>query len=361
MPRISVVMAVYNGEKHLKAAMDSLLSQTLSDFECIVIDDASTDATPMLLAAYAQKDARVKVYRNEENLRLAASLNRGVRLACGEYIVRMDADDICLPDRLQRQLAFMQAHTDIGLSYCKHFLLRGDRVTPCGLGRRCDAESVRAMFLFFDPVLHPGVIVRRALMQRYAYDPARTCTEDMDLWTRMLADGVRIACQDAYLMLYRVHDTSITATTKERQAKEVAEIERVFYERLLFSPTAAQLSFFIDRIYFPTACDLAGLCRFYRKILAANRRRRCLSARHITYAMTEILAEQRRLFSLGKKETLSMLRFGGLRFLTALVQRKRRAAADIAAARAAADAAGLMPSEMTGAVPVYTLWEETDG
>lgn len=198
-------------------------------------------------------------------------------------------------------------------------------------------------------------------MQRYAYDPARICTEDMDLWTRMLADGVRIACQDAYLMLYRVHDTSITATTKERQAKEVTEIERVFYERLLFSPTAAQLSFFIDRIYFPTACDLAGLYRFYREILAANRKRRRFSARHITYAMTEILAEQRRLFSLGKKETLSMLRFGGLRFLTALVQRKRRAAADIAAARAAADAAGLTPSEMTGAVPVYTLWEETNG
>lgn len=335
LPTLSVVMAVYNGEQHLMAALDSILAQTCSDFECVIIDDASTDATPRLLQEYAARDKRLRVYRNEQNLRLAASLNRGVALARGQYIVRTDADDICMPDRFEKQLSFMREHPSVGVSYCKFFTLCEGTLTPCGMGSRCDADSVRARFLFFNPVLHPGVIARREVMRHFAYDPARTCSEDMDLWMRMLTSGVEIVCQNDYLMLYRLHVASISASTKGRQAKEVTDLERAFYEKHLFLPTAEQMAFFIDYIYFPVACDLRGVHAFYREIMAANRRTRFVPARYITYAVMDILAGLRRTFSFNKRETLYLLRFGGLRFAAEFLRRKRRAAVDCkAAARA---------------------------
>src|SRR4030042_1971241 len=102
-------MSVYNGEKYLKEAVESILNQTFRDFEFIIINDGSTDGTGAILASYQQKDARIRIY-NQENQGLIASLNRGCQLARGEYIARMDADDISLPQRLQRQLDYMEAH-----------------------------------------------------------------------------------------------------------------------------------------------------------------------------------------------------------------------------------------------------------
>src|SRR5688572_4742991 len=109
-------MSVYNGEAYLAQAMDSILGQSFSSFEFIVIDDASTDDTARILADYAGRDSRICLLSNQRNMGLAWSLNRGLKQADGRYIARMDADDISLPPRLEKQFSFMEEHSGVGVT-----------------------------------------------------------------------------------------------------------------------------------------------------------------------------------------------------------------------------------------------------
>ena len=142
--KISVIMSVYNGEEYLAEAIDSVLGQSFSDFELIVINDCSTDGTSEILCKYASLDARVKVHTNEVNLRLPSSLNKAISLAEGKYIARMDADDICLPDRLEKQFEFMESHPDVALSSCRFMTLKNGVISSGGCGGRSDNESIKA-------------------------------------------------------------------------------------------------------------------------------------------------------------------------------------------------------------------------
>ena len=110
---ISVVMSVYNGEKYLREAIDSILSQTYQNFEFIVIDDCSSDNTSYILKSYT--DARMQIIRNDRNLKLPASLNKGLKIAKGKYIARMDADDIAMPDRFAKQVEYLEEHSDVAV------------------------------------------------------------------------------------------------------------------------------------------------------------------------------------------------------------------------------------------------------
>ena len=112
-PKVSVVMSVYNGEKYLREAVDSILNQTFRDFEFIIIDDGSTDSTPEILRSY--EDPRIVLLRNEQNIGLTKSLNRELAVAQGEYIARMDADDVSLPERLEKQANFLEGHPQVAL------------------------------------------------------------------------------------------------------------------------------------------------------------------------------------------------------------------------------------------------------
>src|SRR5215831_13102998 len=114
LPCVSVVLPVYNGEKYLAEALDSILQQTFNDYELIVIDDGSTDRSSAIIESYVKKDRRVIVHR-QDNCGLIMSLNQGSSLARGKYIARMDADDVSLPQRLEKQLDYLEQRPDIGL------------------------------------------------------------------------------------------------------------------------------------------------------------------------------------------------------------------------------------------------------
>ena len=354
-PEISVVMAVYNGERYLKDTMDSILSQSFSSFELIVINDASTDSTPELLQEYAASDDRVKVYTNATNLRLANSLNRGIELAGGKYILRMDADDICLKDRFEKQYRYMETHPEVDLSYCKFFAMYENKLIPCGLSRKCDYDSIKAMFLFFDPVLHPGVIVKSSVMKKYRYDPLHTCSEDLDLWTRMLVDGVKMTSSGDFLMLYRIHASSITAKTKDKQALEVLESEKIFYQNTLFSLSDEEAEFFTHYVYFRDQFDMQKLYHFYRKIVKANRKTKAFSKSAVVEAIVEILAEYNRDGKLGFAQKISMLRFGGVRFVKAFIARKKNSRKDMELAALTASKNRFIASPHEDAVPIYYI------
>ena len=117
-------MSVYNGEDYLTEAIDSVINQSFTEWELIVINDCSTDSTSEILGKYAAQDERIKVYTNEVNLRLPSSLNKAMSYAKGKYIARMDADDICLPERLEKQYNYMEENSDIALSSCRFMTLK---------------------------------------------------------------------------------------------------------------------------------------------------------------------------------------------------------------------------------------------
>ena len=113
MPKVTVLMSVYNGEKHLREAIDSILNQTFGDFEFLIINDGSTDRTADILQSY--QDSRIKIIHNEKNIGLTKSLNKGLKLAKGEYLARMDADDISYPNRLEVQYEYMEKNPNVGI------------------------------------------------------------------------------------------------------------------------------------------------------------------------------------------------------------------------------------------------------
>ena len=190
MPLVSVLLAVHNDDRFISAAIESVLQQTVSDLELIVVDDASTDGTAARLAAV--DDQRLMVLRNDEQLGLAASLNRGLESAQGRYVARLDADDVAFPQRLERQLAHMDGVAILGTAVVDLDVDGRRGATHRNpLGRR----AVRWHSLFSSPFFHPTVLVDRAALGELRYDTAFAESEDYDLWTRLLenTEGANLA------------------------------------------------------------------------------------------------------------------------------------------------------------------------
>lgn len=182
-PAVSVLMAVHNGAPWVGEAVESTLAQTAGDLELIVIDDGSTDATPELLSTI--RDVRLRVER-QARVGLTRSLNRALRLASAPLVARMDADDVALPERLERQLAFLDAHPDVGLlgTGCHEISPSGEvlrTITPPG-----DDGAIRRALIRRNPFVHSSVMMRReALEAAGGYDEGLPVAQDYDLWVRM--------------------------------------------------------------------------------------------------------------------------------------------------------------------------------
>jgi glycosyltransferase involved in cell wall biosynthesis len=209
-PRISVVMPVRNGERFLPEALDSTLAQTLDDLELIVVDDGSTDATPTILEEAARRDTRVREQRQEPG-GLTVAINAGCALAQAPLIARMDADDVMLPDRLERQVAYLDAHPEVAL-------LGGGIVLVDEQGREIDREPGRAQldFLVRNELTHATVMMRAEAFRAlggYRLDQS----EDYDLWLRF-DERHGVAALAEPVIRYRLHPGQFSVTALERQA-----------------------------------------------------------------------------------------------------------------------------------------------
>ena len=213
--RISVVMSVYNAEKYLKEAVDSILNQTYRDFELILINDKSTDASGDILKAYAQKDGRVVVLENEQNIGLTKSLNRGLAVARGEYIARMDADDISVPDRFEKQVAFLDAHPDYCFVSCiGRYIDENGNPEQLRLFPETN-EEIYAMMPKVDAVMHPGVMFRREEIAKIGnYCEDFRVVQDYDLWFRGMAAGYKFYNIQEPLVLFRRNESYNTRKSK---------------------------------------------------------------------------------------------------------------------------------------------------
>ena len=215
-PTVSVVLCVYNSERYLAEAIESILAQTMRDIEFVIVDDGSTDGTSAILRRYAAADDRVRVVtRPHEGV--AASLNAGCDLARGRYIARMDADDVALLDRLEKQVAFLERNPDVAvLGGALEVIDDQGRTTHVKANPSGDAE-IRERLLHEDCMAHPSVMLRTEVLRAAGgYRTTFHHAEDYDLWLR-LAETCQFANLPGILVRYRVHSGSVSVQSHREQ------------------------------------------------------------------------------------------------------------------------------------------------
>jgi len=217
LPAISVLLPVFNAERYLGAALESVLAQTFTDFECVIVDDGSTDTSPTILAQYAAHDGRIRIIR-QKNLGIVAALNRGLADCRAPLVARMDADDVCHPARLQHQIHFMHARPDVAVVGTAIRLV--DEIgRPGPVIRHPARPAVVARALQHGNVIaHPTVMMRTAkVVASGGYREALRHAEDYDLWLR-ISDRSLLANLPTPLIDYRVHARQISWEQAEAQA-----------------------------------------------------------------------------------------------------------------------------------------------
>ena len=209
-PRLSVLMCVYNGQDYLADAVQSVLNQTFGDFEFLIVNDGSTDDTSAILSFL--QDHRIRIINNGSNLGLIRSLNIGLDAAGGEFIARMDADDVCAPDRFEKQLAFLDSHPDVGLCGSWLSIIGEQDIYRFPLTH----EDIKLAMLGYNPVAHPSIVLRSSVLNqpRMRFDPDFPDAEDYELWTRMVLT-TRFANLPETLLRYRKHDKQVTQKKME--------------------------------------------------------------------------------------------------------------------------------------------------
>lgn len=203
-PTVSVLLPVYNAGRYLREAIDSVLGQSFSDFELLVLDDGSTDDSANVIRSYS--DPRLRHLPNDRNRGLIYTLNRGIELAQGTYIARMDADDVCLPERFAQQVTFLEQN-EVALVATTLEMMdeRGAPLPPWRDDRASvSPDSIREQLLRANCIAHPSVMGRADIFRRYRYQEDQTEAEDYDLWLRLVADGQRIGKIESPLLRYRV-------------------------------------------------------------------------------------------------------------------------------------------------------------
>lgn len=200
-PKVSVLMPVLNGLAFLKDSIESILSQSFNDFEFVIVNDVSTDGATELLNEYAKKDKRIRILQNKKNIGIVSSLNRGLRECCGEYIVRMDADDIAIRDRIEKQIKVMDSDQKIAVlgGSVSYIDARGKEL---GIIRHC---FLGKSYLSTTPLLHPTVVIRKNYLTRngLCYREKYYFAQDYFLWLELSKVG-KISAIDNIVLKYRI-------------------------------------------------------------------------------------------------------------------------------------------------------------
>jgi glycosyltransferase EpsE len=237
--KLSVIMGTYNGARYIRSAIESILDQTFTDFEFIICDDCSTDDTFAIIKEYQQRDDRIVLIKNETNLKLAATLNRCLEVAQGEYIARMDDDDIALSHRFQTEVDFLDSHPEYSfvgssIAYFSGASIWGAKIFD-------GPQGVHTVYKGFSFV-HPTIVVRSSSIKEvggYTVSPLTTRTEDYDLWCKLYLNGHQGFNLKEILLLYK-EDTDSGRRRKFRHRLDLMNLQFYWRKKL-----ALPLSFLI--------------------------------------------------------------------------------------------------------------------
>lgn len=228
MPKVSVLMPAYNAEKYIVEAIESILSQTFQDFEFIIINDGSTDNTVKIIQEYAKRDKRIRFINNSRNQGLIAVLNQGLDLCRGEYIARMDCDDISLPERFAKQVKYLDEHPNVVVvGTWMQIFGKNNSVCEC-------VPNVTTIDLIIkgNLVAHSVAMLRKSVLRdnNIYYNPKYIYIEDYALWFQLLNYGEIHNIQET-LLKYRIHDESVSVLNRDAQH----ESARLIHSEILHS------------------------------------------------------------------------------------------------------------------------------
>lgn len=238
-PKITVLMPVYNGGKYLDLAIQSILGQTYEDFEFLIIDDGSTDNSLEIIRKY--NDPRIKLVQNEKNLGLPTTLNIGIDIAMGEYIARMDQDDISHPRRFEKQVGFMDKNPNI--SICGTWMKTIGDKSGILIEAPKTNEEIKCSLLFCSGLAHPTVFMRKKDFDKYGlrYSADYLDCEDAELWIRALK-YLQMESFQKILYFYRIHPAQTCRTDNQRQKESIWRIIKEQLSYLLISPTEEEIA-----------------------------------------------------------------------------------------------------------------------
>ncbi len=227
--KVSVIMPAYNVEKYVSEAIESILNQTFTDFELIIINDGSTDNTASIIDEYAKKDKRIRFINHSKNKGLIAVLNEGLDLCNGQYIARMDSDDISLPERFAKQVAYLDTHPECGvLGTWFHVFGNKDYINNTHPKKLDILKILQGCF-----VAHPTVMMRKSVIDKYGfrYDADYKHAEDYELWSRMIF-VTEIHNLQEVLLQYRWTDTNISVVHSQTQQNVAKQVKQNILDKL---------------------------------------------------------------------------------------------------------------------------------
>lgn len=236
-PLISIIMPVYNAERYLKESLDSILSQTYRNWELIAIEDASTDASLSVLDSYAKKDPRIVIYKNIKNVGVGVSLDKGISLASGDFIARMDADDIAYPERLEKQLKFLQTHPNVvGVGGQVKLIDQrgayiGEKIFPT------TPKGTYEMLYTAVPIQHPTLMVNKSLLpETFTWYDGWKKAQDLYLFFKLVNYG-DLANLDDFVLDYRYYTGGNSLKNPKDTFSYTKSIRRLGVARFGYVPT----------------------------------------------------------------------------------------------------------------------------
>lgn len=241
-PQITVLMPVYNAEKYLREAIDSVLTQTFTNFEFLIINDGSTDSSESIIQSYS--DPRIRYIKNEQNLRLIATLNKGIGLITTKYMVRTDADDINMPERLELQYHYMEQHPQTGL-LGTGFELFGENLPTKTTRYSADHNTICLKHLYQIHLSHGTSIFRMSVLKdnNLLFDPNFAHAEDYELWTR-ISKVSKLANLQQILYRVRLHENEVSRIYSSAQTENSLRIKHREFETLGINATDADIELY---------------------------------------------------------------------------------------------------------------------
>ncbi len=276
--KVSVIMPVYNAENFIGQSIQSVLKQTFEDFELIVIDDGSTDSSKNIILSF--DDKRIQYLQNEKNMGVVKTLNKGISICSGEYIIRMDADDICEPQRFEKQIQFIEKNPGIGLCGTWAQVIDEKNKITGKIVNQTDPGFISISLLFSVPLIHPSVCFKSHLLKQNFYKEVPVA-EDYELWCR-LNEQTRLANLPEFLFQYRWHTSNISKEKQDIQEQNKESIIKKELLKLSLKPDDETLR--IHRLSFTlysfgnetkkrvSATELKQSGRWFNTLISANKK-----------------------------------------------------------------------------------------
>ena len=309
-PLVTVFLPAYNCEKYIAVAIDSILAQTYSNLEVLICNDGSTDGTEEIIKTYTDK--RIKYIKNEKNLQLIATLNKGIRLAKGKYLARMDADDICLPQRIEKQVQVMERDPEVVI--CGSWVeILGP--TPSVFKYPEHHDDIAVSMLFYSSISHPASIWRMEVIRNnnLEFNPNYYHAEDYRFWRESLSHGTFYNIQEV-LLQYRVHEDQMGFVNPKDGLLSTSRIKKELVLEIAGDLSQKELDEWI--LITESSCSNNSISlRVIEKVILANRRSKAFSdqilARKLRNVWKNAIFEQKTVsFSLLRSMVKSKLLFG---------------------------------------------------